>query len=113
MIEVSKEKLDRILALYTPNYRYLVQASVGHPNAEGQFKLQPTQYTSEPLHHMTSIEAQLCLNQLLYTAFGEWIPEGRFNVRIPFEQYLELMKENMFIIESGIRFRKPIQTNND
>ena len=41
-----------------------------------------TYYTTQKLEHMTSIEAQLCLNQLSYSAFGEWLPEGRLDEKV-------------------------------
>jgi len=50
---------------------------------------------------------------LCYSAFGEWVPEGRFQGTMPFEKFLELMKENMFIINSNIGFRKPISTDEE
>ncbi len=110
---VPKERLESVLELYKPDCRYLVEATVKYPKAEGRFKLGDTYYTTRKLEHMTTIEAQLCLNQLCYSAFGEWLLEGRFDEAMTFEEYLELMKENMFIIDSNIRFRKPIPTNGD
>jgi len=112
-MQVPQERLESVLELYKPDCRYLVEATAEYPKAEGKFKLGDTYYTTRKLEHMTSIEAQLCLNQLCYSAFGEWLPEGRFDVTMTFEKYLELMKENMFIIDSNIRFRKPIPTNGE
>ena len=112
-MQVPQERLESVLELYKPDCRYLVEATAEYPKAEGKFKLGNTYYTTKKLEHMTSIEAQLCLNQLCYSAFGEWLPEGRFDEAMTFDDYLELMKENMFIIDSNIRFRKPIPTNGD
>ena len=116
-MQVPKERLESVLELYKPGCRYLVEATVEYPKAKGKFKLGDTYYTTRKLEHMTSIEAQLCLNQLCYSAFGEWLPEGRFDEAMTFEDYLELMKENMSIIDADIRFRirfrKPIPTNGD
>jgi len=110
-VQVPQARLGRVLELYKPDCRYLVEATTEYPKTEGRFKLGDTYYTTKKLEHMTSIEAQLCLNQLCYSAFGEWLPAGRFDETMTFELYLELMKENMFIIDSNIRFRKPIPTN--
>jgi hypothetical protein len=112
-MQVPQERLESVLELYKPECRYLVEATAEYPKAEGKFKLGNTYYTTRKLEHMTSIETQLCLNQLSYSAFGEWLPEGRFDKAMTFDDYLELMKENVFIIESNIRFRKPIPTNGD
>jgi len=112
-MQVPQAKLDRVLELYKPDCRYLIEATTEHPKAEGKFRMGSTYYATQKVEHMTSIEAQLCLNQLCYSAFGEWLPEGRFDEKVSFDDYLELMKENMFIVESNIRFRKPIPTNGD
>ncbi|MDD5331853.1 MAG: FcoT family thioesterase [Candidatus Nanoarchaeia archaeon] len=110
-MQIPQERLNRTLELYKLDCMYLIEASIKYPKAEGKFNIGDTYYTTKKLEHMTSIEAQLCLNQLCYSAFGEWLPEGRFEQTINFEEFLELMKENMFIINSNIRFRKPIPTN--
>ena len=112
-IQIPQERLERVLELYKHDCRYLIEANIEYPKADGKFKLDDTYYTSIKLEHMTSIEAQLCLNQLCYSAFGEWLSEGRFEEVMAFDKYLELMKENMFIIDSNIKFRKPIPTNGD
>lgn len=110
-MKIIQEKLAKVLEIYKPDCRYLVESNINYPRAEGKFKLGETYYTTKKLEHMTSIEAQLCLNQLCFSAFSEWLPEKRFDETITFEKYLDLMKENMFIIESKIRFRKPIPSN--
>ena len=110
---MNKEKLDKILEMYKPDCKYLVEVNSEYPKAQGKFKLNPTYYVINAFEHMTSIEVQLCLNQLCYSAFGDWFPEGKFEKKIYFDEYLELMKENMFIINSNIRFKKPIKTNKE
>ncbi len=113
--KVPKSTLNRILEIYVPKYRYLKEAEISFPEANGSFSLGDTFYTSTRLRHMTSIEAQLCLNQLCYTAFGEWLTEkdAKINTEISFNKYLELMKENMFIIKSNINFKRQIETNKE
>jgi hypothetical protein len=112
-MQVPQERLTKVLDLYKPDCKYLIEANVDYPKADGRFKLGDTYYTARKMEHMTSIEAQLCLNQLCYTAFGEWVLQGRFEQAMPFEKFLELMKENMFIVNSTIGFRKPIPTNKE
>jgi len=112
-MQVPQERLNKILEIYKPDCRYLVEANIAYPKAEGKFKLGEIFYATRPVEHLTSIEAQLCLNQLCFSAFGEWLPQGRFEEAMPFEKFLELMKENMFIINSTIGFRKPIPTNGE
>lgn len=112
-MQVPQERLKRMLEIYKPDCRYLIGTSIEYPKAEGRFKLGKIFYATRPVEHMTIIEAQLCLNQLCYSAFGEWLPEGRLNERVSFDRFLELMKENMFAVESNIRFRKPIPTNGE
>lgn len=112
-MQVPQERLNRVLEIYQPDCRFLLEANADYPKAEGKFRVGITYYTTSKVEHMTSIEAQLCLNQLCFSAFGEWLPQGRFDKTINFEEYLRLMKENMFIVESSIRFRKPIPTDRD
>ncbi|MEM7814828.1 MAG: FcoT family thioesterase, partial [Candidatus Aenigmatarchaeota archaeon] len=106
-MQVPHETLRRVLELYNPNCRYLVEADVDYPSANGKFILGPTAYAQD-MKHMTAIEAQLCLNQLCYAAFGVWLPQGMLGPAVKFPDYAALMKENMFIIDSRIRFEKPI-----
>jgi hypothetical protein len=110
-IQVPQEHLDSILELYKPECRYLYDATLDFPKATGVFKLGDTYYTRERLAHMTSIEAQLCLNQLCYSAFGEWMSTKTLDHSIPFEEYLKKMKENMFIVDSRILFKMPIDSS--
>lgn len=111
-MEVSEEKIAQILEMYKPECKYLVRADVSYPKAEGFFKVENSYYVKDSFEHVTSIEAQLCLNQLSYVAFGEWIMENRFKgLELSFEKYLQLMRENMFIVDSHIKFKKPINHN--
>jgi hypothetical protein len=112
-MQVPQERLTKVLEIYKPDWRFLVEANVDYPKAEGKFKFGDTAYTTQKLEHMTYIEAGFCLNQLCFSAFGEWLPQGRFEEAMPFEKFLELMKENMLAIDAHIRFRKKIPTNRE
>ncbi|MBW2990401.1 hypothetical protein KY348_01715 [Candidatus Woesearchaeota archaeon] len=112
-MKTPQERLDIVLNEYICDCRYLIKAKVDFPRAEGIFKIEDTFYANPrtKLKHMTDIEAKFCLNQLCYAAFGEWIMEKRLeHFTTSFEEYLGLMHENVFIIESNIRFKKPIST---
>jgi hypothetical protein len=112
-MQVPQERLNKILEIYKPDLRYLVEANVGYPKAEGKFRVSGEAYTTEKLEHMTIIDATAGLNQLCYSAFGEWLLEGRFGEAMPFERFLKLMKENSFAIDAHIRFRKKIPINRE
>ena len=99
--------------LYVPSCRYLKDVKLNNMKAEGVFRLEETTYTSKRLKHMTSIETQICLNQLVFYAFGEWLPKGELPYQISSEKYVALMEENMFILKSEIGFRRPIPTDID
>lgn len=105
---IPQSKLKRILDIYPSNCRYLAETDQEYPKAEGIFRIDKLFYTTEPFEHLSVIEALVCLNQLTYSAFGEWFSEGKFKEKIEFEKYLKLMKENMFIIEADIRFKQTI-----
>lgn len=107
-MQVPQERLNKILEIYEPDWRYLVEANVDYPKAEGKFKISGNAYITKKLEHMTVLDAGACLNQLCYSAFGEWLSQGRFGEAMPFERFLELMKENSFVIDAHIRFRKSI-----
>ncbi len=106
-MKLPQETLDRVVALYNPNYRYLKESEIEFPIARGKFQLGETEYC-ETLQHMTDIEAQLCLNQLCYVFFGQGIIDKKWKglENLTFDKYLELRKENMFITESHKKFRK-------
>jgi len=112
-MKVPQERLERVLEIYKPDCRYLIETNIEYPKAEGRFKIGSTYYATQKLEHMTSIEAQLCLNQLCFSAFGEWFPAGRFDKTMTFDRFLELMKENTFVIDSHIRFKKSIPTDKE
>lgn len=112
-MQVPQERLDNVLEIYKPDWRYLIEANVDYPKAEGKFRISGDAYTTKNVEHMTLLDAGACLNQLCFSAFGEWLSEGRFEETMPFERFLELMKENSFAIDAHIRFRKPIPTNRE
>ena len=113
MDEVPQEKLEKILALYKPECRYLKSAELGSLKAEGMFEIGGTYYTNNcSVSHLTSVEMNLCLNQLAYVAFAEWIDHGEFeNINLEIEEYLLLMKDNMYIFECSVKFKDPIDTS--
>lgn len=106
-MKVTQELVDKVVAMYKPNYRYLKSAEVDFPVARGRFQLGETEYC-ETLQHMTDVEAQLCLNQLCYVFFGQSLIDQRWEglEDLTFDKYLELRKEGMFIVESHKTFKK-------
>ncbi len=106
-MDVPKERVDKVIALYRPNYRYLKDAEIDFPIARGRFQLGEIEYC-EALQHLTDVEAQLCLNQLSLVFFGQGIIEKRWRglEDLTFDQYLNLRKENMFITESHKKFHR-------
>ena len=106
-MKVPQEFVDKTVAVYYPNYRYLKNAEIEFPVAKGTFQLGQTEYM-ETLQHVTDIEAQLCLNQLSYVFFGHEIVTGRWPEagKLSFDQFLGLRKENMFIVESRKKFHR-------
>lgn len=106
-MKVPQEFVDKTVAVYYPNYRYLKEAEIDFPVGKGIFQLGQTEYM-ETLQHVTDIEAQLCLNQLAYVFFGYEMINGRWPRagKISFDEFLALRKENMFIVESRKKFHK-------
>jgi hypothetical protein len=111
-MKVPQERMEKVLALYKPECRYLKSADLDLLKATGEFEISETFYTAEPLEHLAEAEAKMCLCQLAYVAFAEWIDAGEFeSINLEFDEYLELMKENMYIIESRIKFKNQIDTS--
>jgi len=112
-MQVPQHVLETVLNhLYKPECIYLTQAELDLLKATGKFEVGRTFYTKEPLEHLAEAEAKICLNQLAYVAFAEWIDRGEFEgINLEFEEYLDLMKETMNIVESSIRFKQPIDTS--
>lgn len=112
-MQVSQERLDTVLSnVYKQECIYLKQAELDLLKATGVFEVSDTFYTTEPVEHLADAEAKICLKQLAYAAFAEWIDIGELEgIELEFEEYLDLMKENMYIVESSIKFKEPIDTS--
>lgn len=106
-MKVPQELVDKVVQVYKPNYRYLKSAEVDFPVARGRFQLGETEYM-ETLQHVTDVEAQLCLNQLCYVFFGQGVIEKRWEglEDLTFDDYLELRKEGMFVVDSHKTFKR-------
>ena len=76
-MKITQETVEKVVALYKPNYRYLKEAEIEFPAVKGRFQLGETEYC-ETLQHLTDVEAQLCLNQLSYVFFGQGVVEKRW-----------------------------------
>jgi len=105
---LPQEIVDKVLAVYKPNYRYLKSVKVDFPVARGRFKIGETEYFMESMRHLTDVEAQLCLNQLSYVFFGQEVVNRRWKdlENLSFEQFLELRNEGMFVVESHKTFHR-------
>lgn len=110
MAEVNQDLIGRTLALYKPEQRVLMSADVDYPLARGIFLIGPTYYTLEPCLHATVIEAQLCLNQLIYVAVAQLIEDKKIPGLRGLD-FLALQKEFMLIKRSDIDFKKPLKTS--
>jgi hypothetical protein len=112
LMQISQKHLDEILGnVYRQDCIYLKQAELDLLKAEGIFEINSTFYTTKPIGHLTDVEAKICLNQLAYVAFAEWIDMGEFDeMGLSFEIYPDYMQEHMLIFESSIKFKKQIDT---
>ncbi len=104
-MRISQELIEKVIEVYKPNYRYLKEATVDYPFAKVRFMLGETEYVAT-LQHMTDVEAQLCLNQICYVFFAQGILDQKWELPKTFtlDDFLELRKEGMFIVESHKRF---------
>jgi hypothetical protein len=109
-MKIPKQMIDKVLEHYRPNLRMLKSASLGYPSIKGRFLIGPTFYYIPRLEHAADIEIQLCLNQLAYAGIAEIMEQGVVP-ELNGLNFYELQKENMLVIESRKRFRRPIRTN--
>jgi len=111
-MEVPQHRLEKVLAtIYKPECRYLKSVELDLLKAKGTFEIDETFYTIEPLKHLAEAEAKICLCQLAYAALAEWIDNGEFeDINLEFDEYLALMKENMYIVDSRLKFKEHIDS---
>jgi len=114
MREIDHKIIEKILEKYKPNYRYLKKAYISYPSCKAIFRIGETEYM-EDLCHLTDVEAQLCLNQLCYVFFSQIILDKKCKglENLSLEEYLNLEKENMFILESNKKFKNKINSKKD
>jgi len=111
---VPQELLGVILeAYYQPQFRYLKEAILRYPKAEGTFTLGDTFYTNKPLGYLTVPEAKLCLDQLACVAFGIWLEKGNFkDAKISFDTYLRLLENGKsHTRDFQMKFREQMRTS--
>ncbi len=110
MTKISKKAIDKVLAMYRPEQRILLEADVEPSKAIGKFFIGPCYYVFDDLDHATDIEIQLCLNQLSYISVYQAINSG-MHPYLNGKNFFELQKNGMVILESRKRFRRPIPKN--
>ncbi|MEK6898662.1 MAG: FcoT family thioesterase [Nanoarchaeota archaeon] len=109
-MEINQNRIKEMLELYKPEARVLINGQVEYPVLRGEFKIQPTFYTTSHLEHVADIEIQLCLNQLVYAGLSQAI-EGKVLPELNGLNFQELQREGCLIIESRKKFRRPIKTD--
>ncbi len=111
MTQIPLEVIESTLRIYKPNKRMLKSASIEYPIVRGIFLIGPCDYVQEGIsvNHATDIEIQFCLNQLAYTGVAEAIRRQEIP-ELRGLDFSKLQTNNLFIIESKKRFRRPIRT---
>lgn len=108
---ISNEQLEQILSIYKPEYRMLRTAEVGEAYARATFFVSDNSFMQNPIGHVTGVQTQLCLTQLMYAAGSVWAEQEKFGRVVSFEEYLQLMAENVLFVEATTRFSSQIQPN--
>lgn len=106
MIEIPKTSIDELLHGYNRECIKLLRASADYPQAEGVFRADSAYYLNKPLTHFSGIEAQICFNQLCFTALGYWIKTGVLE-----EDYASFVKDrfsSIYLLDTSLRFKKEI-----
>ena len=109
MTEVSQTTIERVLEIYNPDSRVLQEANINYPVVNGKFFVGQCSYASR-FEHITDIEVQLCLNQILYVTTHEAIVR-KLDEGLRGLDFFALQKEGMLITHSRKRFRKQIPSD--
>ena len=109
MSQVDEKLIREVLSGYGER-RFLIAASLEYPILHGNFLIGPTFYYSPHFEHAADIEIQFCLNQLCYVGVAELIKKEEIP-ELKGLNFAELQNENMLIVESRKRFRRPIRTD--
>jgi hypothetical protein len=115
MKKVDNSILKEIINIYTPNWRYLIEAHVEYPRIKGKFLVNKSEYLQDvdsKDKHLTDLEAQACLNQLCFVFFGQMVIDKKFELFNNIEGYLEKRME-MLITEVKRKFKKQIPLKKD
>ena len=109
-MKIPKETLDCVLAPYTPNCRYLLEADLDKSRATGRFSI-PNSFYIESTGHFNAVELVVCFNQLAYVLFAE---SGRLGMmrefgKVKLEEFKKYQLGSSFIVGmNNVKFRKPI-----
>lgn len=110
-MKVEQQTLDTVLNPYVPNCRYLIEAEVEYPIAQGKFLIPKSFYTSEGTGHFNAVELILCYNQLGYVLFADAFQKGQIAGlgKLELGEFKKLQLQNVLIVGmDDIRFRRVI-----
>jgi hypothetical protein len=110
MVEIDQQLLQKVLAAYKPEQRFLKAANLEYPFVAGIFLIGPTYYGTEPVNHATDPEIQICMHQLLYTSVAELMKTEEIK-ELRGLDFFELQREAMVIRKSQKKFIHPIKTD--
>lgn len=111
--------LDRVLAVYKPNCRYLKSATViadgeprdgGHVAVRGGFEIPESFYIMDT-GHFNAVEFNLCFNQMIYFIMAKAVKE---RIMLPLGQwdmadYWTRQLPDMFIVDFHSSFRRAMR----
>lgn len=107
-MQSPRETIERFLAVYKPQARYLKSAELDFPMATGNFEVQSSSY-GQDTGHLNAADLLICYNQLAYVLVGQAWVDGQLPSleHIAIETSFQL--EKTFIVGmDDIRFRKII-----
>ena len=112
---IDQSRLEKILEVYFPNCRYLLEAELDFPKGNGRFRILSSCYMKNT-GHFNAAEAIMCYNQLAYALLAEAGEQSLLEGlgKIPFEQFLEWQLGNCFIVGmDNIKFKKQINPSEE
>ncbi len=106
-MKIANNRIERVVGLYKPELRYLIEAWEYYTTGRGLFHVRGTEYMGG-VNHLTEVAAQTCVNQWGQAFFANHVDYGRvenFN-GIAFDDFMADIKERVVIAESRKRFRR-------
>lgn len=109
-MNIPRQTLEKALSQYREGCKYLAEAELNYPEANGLFRIPYSSY-SYCEGHLNAVEMTICYNQLAYAMFTEAFRRGLVEEvgKMPLEEFNKYKLGNTFIVNmNNILFKEQI-----